>query len=104
MTTIYSSTAGDERGAERERSELEERFKQLRPEILDTLRTSGVNYRHLALFSCFLIHKQAEMDAPATHSSSRSSIAISAASHRYATKTPYTLLTRIRTLLALRII
>lgn len=33
-----SAAAADESGSERERKELDERFAQLRPEVLETLR------------------------------------------------------------------
>lgn len=35
---LGSANATEQTGAERERSELEERFRQLRPEVLETLR------------------------------------------------------------------
>ncbi|KAI0054126.1 hypothetical protein FA95DRAFT_1530133 [Auriscalpium vulgare] len=38
---LQSSIASDEPGTEREKTALEERFKQLRPEVLDTLRRNG---------------------------------------------------------------
>ncbi|THH17812.1 hypothetical protein EW146_g3080 [Bondarzewia mesenterica] len=38
---LKSAVAGDDRGVERERSLLEDRFRQLRPEVLDTLRRNG---------------------------------------------------------------
>jgi nuclear pore complex protein Nup133 len=34
----YSAVAADETGSERERKELDEKFGQLRPEVLETLR------------------------------------------------------------------
>ncbi|KIM87137.1 hypothetical protein PILCRDRAFT_64451 [Piloderma croceum F 1598] len=38
---LGSAAAADETGTERERQELEEKFGQLRPEVLETLRTNG---------------------------------------------------------------
>jgi nuclear pore complex protein Nup133 len=35
---LCSAAAADETGTERERQELEEKFGQLRPEVLETLR------------------------------------------------------------------
>lgn len=37
---LGSANAAEQTGASRERSELEERFRQLRPEVLETLRES----------------------------------------------------------------
>lgn len=37
---LGSASASEQAGVERERSELEERFRQLRPEVLETLRES----------------------------------------------------------------
>ncbi|KAI0065375.1 hypothetical protein BV25DRAFT_1880143 [Artomyces pyxidatus] len=47
---LQSAVAGDEPGIERERTQLEDRFRQLRPEVLDTLRRNGFsdNAFHLA--------------------------------------------------------
>lgn len=39
LTVESSPMAADELGSERDRIELEDRFAQLRPEILETLRT-----------------------------------------------------------------
>lgn len=36
----FSAVAADDAGFERERKELDERFGQLRPEVLETLRES----------------------------------------------------------------
>ncbi|KAF7967089.1 hypothetical protein HWV62_35891 [Athelia sp. TMB] len=38
---LQSAVAADDPGSERERKELEERFGQLRPEVLETLRVNG---------------------------------------------------------------
>lgn len=45
LTLKISVVAADDAGTERERKELDERFTQMRPEVLETLRECFLTFR-----------------------------------------------------------